>query len=532
MSALFDLLSISKTKKKISNYISATEFENVAQQDFLCDWLSVVLPKNPNPHPLHTLFLKGIQHEAQLIDTLRKKLQLPLPKISSLSTSRQYTPYEHTTDLKETLHLMKKGENLIYSPYLASEKEELRGIPDLLIRSDYIKKLFNIDVPQEPSLFGNYYYIPIEIKYSALHFDQSEKTLLNINRTKIYKMQLCVYSKILSDLQGVFPCCAFIIGKNGLSILGHIYFQTKDNEIVSLFYKGLDWLRNVRNNAYTMEFSHQLLPNMKISHPLYDQEKKIVAEHYGEITEFWQCSIKHRYNLLDNSNDLIYSWKDPDFDVNLLCVPNTYFQKLDTLFKINRGEIAPIYPKKIKKELFDWRTIENECFVDFETVGDEESIIFLIGVYYQGKYTYFLADTLQHEKNVLLSFYHFWKDIGSPKVWYWYAEDAFWTKACKKYDLDLKINWVDLYKVFFENNVCVKGCKNFKLKSYIHALLSLQKIKIKLPPQECSNGINALLLGSEYYEQHNKDVLQPILVYNEFDCKSLEVLLDFIQKNL
>jgi len=136
--------------------------------------------------------------------------------------------------------------------------------------------------------------------------------------------------------------------------------------------------------------------------------------------------------------------------------------------------------------------IENECFVDFETVGDEESIIFLIGVYYQGKYTYFLADTLQHEKNVLLSFYHFWKDIGSPKVWYWYAEDAFWTKVCKKYDLDLKINWVDLYKVFFENNVCVKGCKNFKLKSYIYALLSLGKIKITLPPQECSTGISAL----------------------------------------
>ena len=106
MSALFDLLSISKTKKKISNYISATEFENVAQQDFLCDWLSVVLPKNPNPHPLHTLFLKGIQHEAQLIDTLRKKLQLPLPKISSLSTSRQYTPYEHTTDLKKILSIV------------------------------------------------------------------------------------------------------------------------------------------------------------------------------------------------------------------------------------------------------------------------------------------------------------------------------------------------------------------------------------------------------------------------------------------
>ena len=85
-------------------------------------------------------------------------------------------------------------------------------------------------------------------------------------------------------------------------------------------------------------------------------------------------------------------------------------------------------------------------------------------------------------------------------------------------------------KVIFENNICVKGCKNFKLKSYIHALLSLGKIKINLPPEECSNGINALLLGCEYYENKNKNVLQPILVYNEFDCQSLYVLLEFIRK--
>jgi uncharacterized protein YprB with RNaseH-like and TPR domain len=534
MNYLFNLLNISKNKKILPSYISATEFENVTQQDFLCDWLSIVLPKSPNPHPLQSLFLKGIQYEAYIIDTIRKKLKLPLLKLSSLSTSREYTSFEHTLDLKQSIDSMKSGEKIIYSPYIASEKEELRGIPDLLIRSDYIESFCGIEVPQESSLFGNYYYIPIEIKYSSLHFDNSEKTLLNINRTKIYKTQLCIYSKILADLQGVFPCCAFIIGKNGFEKIGHVYFQTKDNDIVSLFYKGIEWLRDVRKNAYTMEFSHQLLPNMKVSHPLYDKEKKIVAEYYGEITEFWQCSIKHRYNLLDNTDDLVYSWKDPNFDANLLCLPNTYFQKLDILFKINRGEIQPIYPRKISLNLFEWKSIENECFVDFETVGDiddnENSTIFLIGIYYKNKYTYFLADTLKHEKNILISFYQFWKDIGSPKIWYWYAEDSFWKKACKKYDLELNMKWVDLYKVFFENNICVKGCKNFKLKSYIYALLSLGKIKINLPPEECSNGINALLLGSEYYENKNKDILQPILVYNEFDCKSLEVLLDFIRK--
>ena len=83
---------------------------------------------------------------------------------------------------------------------------------------------------------------------------------------------------------------------------------------------------------------------MKISHPLYDSEKKIVAEHYGEVTDFWQCSIKHRFKLLDNG---IYSWKDPKFDVSLLGINGSYLDKIKRLFQINRGEINPITPKKL-----------------------------------------------------------------------------------------------------------------------------------------------------------------------------------------
>ena len=37
---------------------------------------------------------------------------------------------------------MKRGDSLIYSPFIASEKQELRGIPDLLVRSDFIQSYF------------------------------------------------------------------------------------------------------------------------------------------------------------------------------------------------------------------------------------------------------------------------------------------------------------------------------------------------------------------------------------------------------
>jgi len=531
-------------KRKLSKYISASEFENFMKNDLVCDWLSIVMPKKVDKHPLQLLFNKGINYEAEVIDKLRKKLKLLLPKLSSLSTSREYTDFEHQTDLKNTLHEMKNGESIIYSPFIATEKEELRGIPDLLVRNDYIYRYFNVEVPEGESVFGSYYYIPIEIKYSSLHFDKSGHTLSNIHRTKIYKNQLCVYSKILSDIQGTFPCCSFIIGKDYLKDekVGHVYFQTRDNEIVSLFYKGLEWLRNVRKNAYKWDLTQtstiiSLLPNMKVSHPLYDQEKKMIAEHIGEITEFWQCSIKHRYNVLDQTNEQIYSWKDSRFDISMLNIGQSYLEKVDRLIKINREDIEPIYPKKIKHNLYDWRMPSNEIYVDFETVGNieenEESTIYLIGVY-SDTYTYFLADSisLSSEKNIVLSFYQFWKELGKPKIWNWYAEETFWNRVCKKYDLTLPIIWVDLYKVFFEGDVMVKGCKNFKLKSYVNALLEMRKIDIQLPNSNCCKGLDALFMGLEYYETKEKEILDDILTYNKFDCESLKILLKFIRKEL
>jgi uncharacterized protein YprB with RNaseH-like and TPR domain len=542
---------------KLSPYISATEFENVANDDVICDWLSIVYPKNLKRHPLQSLFTKGVHHEADVIDKLRKRLGLELQKMSSLTTSREYDEYYHGLDMKTTIESMKKGEPLLYSAFISNNREKVRGIPDLLVRSDYMESYFGIEIPNatEKSVFGNFYYIPIEIKYSSLHFDKTGMTLANVHRTRIYKTQLCAYTYILREMQGVLPPCAFIIGKNDPfgkndplgkndpfgknDHLGHVYFQTTDKDINTLYFKGLEWLRNVRMNAKEMQFSTILLPNMKVSHPLYDKEKEKIAEYLGEITQYWQCSLRHRYNILNSTDDQIYSWKDPNFDSSLLRLPKSYHEKINLLLKINRGEINPIYPKKMQNNLFDWRdSSKDECFIDFETVGDfnenEEITIFLIGVYYGQKYTYFLAENISRdsERRIITDFYKFWEKIGKPRAWNWFAEEGFWNRACTKYGLELHIKWVDLYQVFFENSVCVKGCKNFKLKSYVRSLYSMGKINIKLPPEDCCSGSDALFLGTEYYEEGNADALKPILIYNEFDCKSLYVLLDFIRKEL
>ena len=104
--------------------------------------------------------------------------------MSSLNTSRDYDEYYQELDFKTTIDAMKRGDTILYSAFIVSKKDELRGIPDILVRSDYIKTYFNIDVPQEDSIFGSYYYIPIEIKYSTLHFDKSNKTLFCFYKNK------------------------------------------------------------------------------------------------------------------------------------------------------------------------------------------------------------------------------------------------------------------------------------------------------------------------------------------------------------
>ena len=100
-------------------------------------------------------------------------------------------------------------------------------------------------------------------------------------------------------------------------------------------------------------------------------------------------------------------------NLNLLTPAELEFKILTPLpIKMTAGALID-YRIKLNGIPFNWKTEictwkENECFVDFETVGDiddnENSTIFLIGVYYQNKYTYFLADTLKHEKNILI--YH------------------------------------------------------------------------------------------------------------------------------
>jgi hypothetical protein len=529
-------------------WISATEFENFISEDKFCDWITS--PIRPIEHPLSFLFQKGCEYEEKVINILRSKTHLPLEKQSTLKTSRDYTDVslqEH--DLQKVIDCMTKGDKIIYSGYIESKKENLRGIPDLLIRNDYISTIFSSldedfkDDSKKP------YYIPVEIKFSTIHLDRSEKYILNIDRMKIYKTQLFAYCKILEEIQGVLPSKALIIGKRSLGkgcvfdplvVPGFVDYSTKDNDVVRSFHEGLTWLRYVNINKSSMKLSPELYPNMKVQNFLFSKEKQQVSEEVGEITEIFYCGMRNRKIAHDKG---VTSWKDSMCSADILEVREDQKKTVDMILKINRGEMGDFYPNKFSdKNTNGWADYSSaEMFVDFETIRNSlendveasEERIFLIGAQFKGEYSSFLLKSLDlvEERRVLNDFYDFWIGCGKPKVWYWYAELGMWNRAQLRHSGLGDVKWSDLYEVFYKEPFVVKGCKNFKLKSYAKALKNLGLIEIDTPNDgDCGDGLGALLLAWKYYSGGGGN-MDGVLRYNRLDCEYCQKLLEFIRSS-
>ena len=548
-------------------YISATEFENFCENDLISDWFSVLCKKfkieQKTDDNLQFLFGKGNEHEENIINKLREMTGLPLEKYSSVKTSREYDIVNKSIqkkDLDRTLKAMKEGEPIIYSAFICDKKEKIRGIPDLLIRSDYIPKIFkNIkdikDIDEDKS--NEPFYIPVEIKFSTVELAANNRNMLNQGRMKIYKTQLFTYCKILEEMQGKFPLYALIIGKrtllsnkeikDSIEHPGMINYSSYDSSYEMIFTKGLQWLRDVKKNAlvWTLDDikTKEIYPNMKSKNITFIQDKKEIADQYGEITDLWRCSIMNRKNALSQG---IYSWRDPKFNSAIASLAQPYRQSLENILKVNREDIE-YYPSKFMINQ-DFRKLENEMFVDFELVRDsfdtesygDSEWIFLIGVRYKGEYKSFMMNSLceSEEKKVITEFYSYLLENDSPICWYWFAEVRFWNKAMERHNLDLKVNWKDLYELFTKEAFAVKGAMNFKLKSYIKSLLNLNKIDVPLPPGNCSDGLSAMMLAWKYFEASESDKdkyeneMKDVIYYNSLDCQYLDVMITFARNNL
>lgn len=572
-------------KRKFSRPpVAATQLHNYFLKDTLVDWLKLQNRRGTRNCPGYsektfTNFLakKGIEFESAIVQYINNNC-VPVTTVASRFSD---------AGCKETIRLMKEGVPILHSAPLQHKKTY--GIADLLIRSDYISHLVDVNPLTEdekripaPLLSTNYHYLVIDIKFSTLPLRADGRLLLNSNSYPAYKAQTWVYTQAVGAIQGYTPDYAFILGRRWknrskdevnhnftcFNKLGVIDFKGVDKIYVSETVKAVKWIQDVRENKHNWKINPpsrpELYPNMCVDSGIWNSEKERIAKELGEITSIWYCGVGHREVSIRNG---VSSWHDPRCNTSTMGIRGVRAPVIDQIIKVNQQTEHKILPTVISSDMFGWREEVNEVFVDFETLVDVfsdfsnlpnqngSSMIFMIGVGRKvaGKWTYqnFLATdtTPEEEFRIMNEFAKHLETLGNPKIFFWSAEARFWkTSETRLFDRlgsaemrnqisdNWKIEgWSDLSNLFRDEPIVIKDCFKFGLKAVAGAMRSHGMITAKIE-SNCNSGLLATVNAWEVYNTHNDNVaetpvMKDISVYNEFDCEVLYQILEYLRKN-
>lgn len=560
-----------KNKRENLGWVSATKTHNYMLNDGICDWLRLYGKKGRVNYKKQVvkqyentftdfLMNKGLEFERDIIKYLKKKYKCT--KVADFYT---------LSDTKKTLKFMKQGIPIIYSAPIYNPDNKTYGIIDLLVRSDYINKIFNSKILSDreekfysPLLDTKYHYRVIDIKFSTLDLASDGKHLLNSGRNPAYKSQLYIYNRAISNLQGYDPNCAYIMGRrwkysskgkhyngdNCMDKLGTVDFNDYDVKYITKTSQAISWYRDVMENGINWTLyppsKPELYPNMSIDSNNFNEMKNKVANNIGEITMLWKCGVKNRELSMKQG---INSWRDERCNSKVLGFnENSQVGKIiDNIIRVNRDEGINILPNTLSNKLLI--EDDNEMFVDFETFNDicmdthqipkqtKFNMIYMIGVGMKVNkrwfYKSFIANntTKEEELRIINEFNNYYDKYNRPPVYYWCAERNFWNKSCEYHNINNDINWIDICDIFKDNKIVIKGCFGFGLKEITKNMKKIGMINTKLE-SDCSNGMIAMIKAWKCYNLNNSTsspIMKDIEKYNEFDCKALFDILHFLR---
>lgn len=571
------------------NWVSATATNAFMLKDPLLDWLKwhgktrFMSSLNMSENVSTFMMKKGVDFESSVVDLLKTLYDTEYIDIGGNGENcRDYDKYSLT---KKAIY---KGIPIIFSGVLWNSKNCTYGIPDILVRSDYLDFIKANPMTNSQKynkarkLQGNYHYVVVDIKFHTLRLCANGTTLLNEGMMPCYKAQLYIYNEALSNIQDFRSPYAFILGRRWVFTrknieycgescfdrIGVIDYETYDKDYVTLTEEAIAWVKKVKDEGdnwdpYTDTF---LFPNMcnKYDHP-YHYVKEEIANQIDEITKVWMCGVKNR--KIAHSKG-IYKWSDEKCCSSILGLRGNIVAPLvNQILQINRGNEL-ISPTIIRNNMRGWRSKKPntiEIFVDFETVNDafltnfetlpqskNLNIIFQIGLLYeeenfQLQYKYFVVNgyTVEEERRICLEFYDFLQSLNKKVVlFHWSpAEPSMWSRFIKNSNKNgvnleqLGLTWIDMLKVFKDEPIVIKGVFDFSLKSIakkLHAYGKIQNVWDTQTEDGASVMLNAVKALKEAKMQnitlretsHMKDIIR----YNEFDCKTLYEIVKYFRE--
>lgn len=587
-----EITNISNNDKR--DWVSATGVKNYLMREPLIDWfdlhyldkgynenLSLHQPNIPNVsqkinlflieknkkekennindeiNKQHTLFEMGIKFEEEVIKYLKNKYCGNVKTVVTANSSN-----EHLDEL--TLKYMMDGVPIIEQAAMCNLRNKTYGIADILIRSDWINRLFEHPILSEEeehikanNLNGNYHYRVIDIKWTTMYLCSNGKTLRNSHRFPAYKGQLAIYNAALGNMQGYTPDEAYILSKswnlcggqnegfNCFSRLGHIDFMNFDNKYIRETHNAIKWIRDVRYNGYKWTCNTpsvpELYPNMcnRYDAP-YHKIKKDLADKLKEITQIWMVGVKHR-KIAHNNN--IYSWDDPKCNSKTMGINGKKIgPTIDKIIQINRHPHKLIEPPIIKNNIYDWkRKSELDFYVDFESVNGclynkdinltnskaDSQLLFMIGVGYEenNKWVYksFITTAINRDEEyrIMNEFINFIDNkiemyVNNnnikhankcyPRFFHWSPAEKTIIGLLNKrhnnqfYNWQNKIIWIDVCKIFVDEPIVIKGAKKFNLKDIAKTMVSHGMITSEWNFNGPENGLDAMFEAIDYYK--------------------------------
>ena len=439
-----------------AEFVSATQTKNFILRDGFLDTLnfksSAIIKSDPSlssevakaislkhntTNFIATVLQQGNLFENKVIALLQKELgPQNFKNIGGNTNARSTQKY------RDTLAAMKAGVPVITQGIVRNYKNKTYGVPDILIRSDWINKFVDINAlqPNEihvraPGLSNpfensrskksntrnknttkaqNYHYIVIDIKCKVLTLRADGVHLRNDSILKAYKSQLWIYNEALGEMQGFIPEYAFLLGSkykytcggiphessSCFGKLARIDYANIDSIYIKLTADAVEWLNILREEGDTWDLSayplprKELYPNMcnRYDYP-YHHIKKAFAEKHNDLTLLRNVGPKQRDIAFANG---VYTWDDERCSAETLGVKGKVTSKILTrILEVNQNETHNIIPKYIKNNFKNWKDeLKIELFVDFEmscSVFQEfedlphnrsTNLIFLIGAGY------------------------------------------------------------------------------------------------------------------------------------------------------
>ncbi|HAU1644232.1 TPA: TM0106 family RecB-like putative nuclease [Legionella pneumophila] len=392
---------------------------------------------------------------------------------------------------KQTLDLMKTGAELIYQGVISYVDGDIK----FKGRPDFLKKC------EGASSFGDYYYMPIEIKNSK-KCDKSE-----------YKKQLMLYALILEKIQGVRPSKGGFINKN------------KETLTCDLTDKILQATNDTVVNILSILQGKE--PPLKIS-------RDSLATPWGEVllSEAKQKSdIGLLYNirvdtLIGLKNERVKTIKQmAECDINSLPkikgATDSTLRRLQTQAKslINNEIISiskPEIPNALTKIYFD---IEGDPFLGIE---------YLFGFWIEKEnaepeFKYFLAEKPEDEQTMWAEFLGWLENekFVNYKVYHFHRyEKTQLNKLSKKYGHCPQLvgfieNLVDLSK---------KLTDSFIFPVYFYSIKDIAKHLDFKWQHEKAGGAQSIFWYEKWLETSDRTILEDIINYNEDDVRATAFL--------